>query len=192
MTRVDLWLDSDDVAAANQSGGFNFTVPDDAVRKGNLEDPADDKAKASWTQKLEIVEAKLYEDETKGDVTYDCITAEITFQVPASAVRPDGKTDPNAGKQHRVWYRVIPAALKNKQHPKYKANNFALGKLNAICRGVWGSQVFPHGAKVNLGDYFGGDNPPVVGKHVLTSMRASKWDGNRRDEITDIVPLEMV
>lgn len=191
MARVDLWLDSDDVAAANSSGGFNFIIPDDAVRKGNLDDPADDKAKASWTQTLDIVESKFYEDETKGDVTYNCVTAEVTFQVPPDAIRPDGKADPNAGKQHRVWYRVIPAALKNKQHPKYKANNFALGKLNGICRAIWGSEVFPHGAKVNLGDYFDGDRPAVVGNRVTAGMRASKWDGSRRDELTDFVPREM-
>jgi hypothetical protein len=191
MARVDLWLDSDDIASANTSG-FNFVIPDDAVRKGNLDDPNDDKARASWSQKLSIVEAKLYEDETKKDDTsYDCVVAEIVFQVPPDATR--GTTaDPNAGKQHRVWYRVVPAAMKNKVHAKYKANNFAIGKLSGICRAIWGSKVFPHGSKINFGDYFGGDPAAVVGQTVTANMRANKYNGERRDELTDFIPLEMV
>jgi len=192
--RVDLWLDDEDVASANTSGSFHFTIPDDAVRKGNLDDPNDDKAKASWSQRLYIIESKFYEDDAKGSKgteSYPCITGEVTFQVPPDALRGSA-TDPNAGKQHRVWYRVVPASMKNKTHPKFKASNYALGKLNAICRAIWGSKVFPSGERINLGEYFGGDSPPVVGNYVLSNMRASKWDGERRDEITDFVPLEMV
>jgi len=189
--RVDLWLDDDDIASANASGSFHFIVPPDAVRKGNLDDPNDEKAKASWVQQLQIIESKFYEDKTKGDIPLECVTGEVTFQVPMDASRAEGP-DPNAGKQFRVWYRVVPSAMKNKSHPKYKANNFALGKLNAICRAIWGSAVFPSGQKINLGEYFGGDNPPVVGNKVTSNFRASKWDGERRDEITDFIPLEML
>jgi hypothetical protein len=188
--RVDLWLDSDDIASANQSG-FEFQIPDDAVRKGNLDDPADEKAKASWTQKLDVVESKFYEDETKGDNPTDCVVAEIVFQVPSNALR-GATADPNAGKQLRVWYRVVPAALKNKNHAKYKANNFAIGKLSSCARAVWGSKVFPHGAKINFGEYFGGEPAPVVGNTVTAHLKAYKYNGNRKDEITDFIPLELV
>ena len=195
MSRVDLWLDDDDIAAASVSnnGGFLFEIPADAVRKGNLDDPKDDKARASWTQRLQIVESKFYEDQAngEGDTKYPCITAEISFQVPPNSARPDGTPDPNSGKQHRVWLRVVPSAMKDKQHPKYKANNFALGKLNGILRSIWGSQVFPSGVKINLGEYFGGDTPPVIHQHIVAEMRASKWNGKRRDEVSDLVPLEM-
>ena len=193
MARVDLWLDDDDVAAAQTAGQFTFQVPDDCTsRRGNLEDPNDDKAKASWTQKLEVIESKFYEDEAKDKDghTYPAICAEVQFQVPSDAVRK-GLPDPNAGKSHRAWYRVVPAAMKNKQHSKYKANNFNLGRMNSILRGIWGTAVFPHGTKVNLGEFYGGDSPPVVGKTVIANVRASKYEGERKDELTDFIPLEL-
>jgi len=195
--KVDLWLDSEDIASAQQSNSFNFEVPVDAVKKGNLDDPNDDKAKATWMQALDIVEVKFYEDETaptqKDASRYDCVTAEIKFQVPADATRSSGAADPNAGRSTTVWYRVVPAAMKNKNHAKYKANNFALGNLNGILRSIWGSSVFPHGASANLGDFYGSENgadAPVVGKRVLCTVKQSKYEGNKKDELRDFVPQE--
>lgn len=198
MSAIDLWLDEDDVAAANASTQFTFTPPDDAVRRGNLDDPKDDKAKATWVQSLEIVESKVYEDKTKpgsgGGEVFDAITFEVKFQVPGDARRPSGVPDPNSGKTQTAWYRVVPAALKNKQHPKYGATNFALGKLNGILRSIWGSAVFPHGTKVNLSEFYAGQAggpAPVVKQTVVANMRQNKYDGQKRDEFTDFVPAEL-
>jgi len=193
MPRVDLWLDEDDVRDAQTSGMFSFTVPEDAHVKGNIEDPRDEKAKATWTQTLEVVESKMYEDTTRdaGGNEYPSICMEVKFQVPSDALRQDGAADPNSGRSHTAWYRIVKAALKNKQHPKYKANNFNLSRANGMLRSIWGEAVIPHGAKVNLGDFFDGSPAPVVGKSVIATMKASRYDGNRRDELTDFVPLEL-
>ena len=196
MAQVDLWLDDDDIAAANAAGKFTFTVPDDAVKRGNLDDPNDDKAKAMWVQSLEIVEAKMYEDEArdKDGNTYPAICAEVKFQVPPDALRSTGEPDPNAGKNHMAWYRIVKAAIKNKQHPKYKANNFNLGRLNSILRSVWGSDGITHGTRVNFADFFhasDGQLPAVVGKTVVANVKASKYEGERKDELMDFVPLEL-
>ncbi len=194
MANIDLWLDSDDIASANASSGFLFTPPDDAVKRGNLADPADNKARADWPQtQLNITECKWYNGTTKDSngVEYPCVVAEVVFQVPPNALRPDGSPDPNSGKSHRVWWRVVPGAMKKKDHPKFKANNFAIGKLSGCLRSIWGSAIFPPGSKVNYGDYFGGDRPAVIGSTVSVGMRQSKWNGETKDELTDFVPLEL-
>lgn len=167
MGRVDFFLDDDDISAANAAGQFTFEVPADAATRGDLKDLMDEKARATWVQSLEIVESKMSDDVVRDDKgnEYPCIVAELLFQVPSDALRPkNGEPDPNAGRQTRQWYRIVPAAQKNKQHPKYKANNFNIGRLNGIVRGIWGLEVFPHGTKVNLGEFFSGDAP---GKSVV-------------------------
>lgn len=194
--QVDLFLDDDDCAAADSAGQFLFVLPDDAVKRGNLADLHDDKAKASWIQNFEVVESKMYEDTAKdGDGnTYDAICVEVKFQVPGGASRPDGSPDPNAGKTQTAWYRVVKAALKNKQHPKYKANNFNIARLHGILRSIWGTDVIPHGVRVNLADFFYGEDgtaPAVVAQKVVANVRQSKYEGKRRDELTDFVPLEL-
>lgn len=195
MERVDLWLDDDDIKSAHASTGFDFAIPADAVRRGDVEDPADLKGRADWAQVMTVQECKFYADQTKapagGGETYPCVTAEISFQIASDALRPNGEPDPNAGKQKRVWWRIVPAAMKNKQHPKYKANNFAIGRLSGLLRSIWGSTIFPPGQRVNYGEYFGGDNPPVVGQSVSCNIQASKWNGTRQDDITEFVPREM-
>lgn len=193
MGKLDLWLDDEDVKDAQSSGSFLFAIPSDAARRGNFEDPNDDKAKASWVQALEITESKQYEDKAKDKDgnEYDCITFELTFQVPPNTLRPKtGEPDPNSGKQHKAWYRIVPAAMKNKQHPKYKANNFNNGKLTGIVRAIWGSSAFPVGQKINLGDFFGTD--AVVNQTVIANMKARKYEGEPQNEIVDFVPREMV
>jgi hypothetical protein len=196
MAKIDMWLDETDIADGLASGRFLFEPPSDAVRRGDINDPNDDKAKASWVQRLEIVESKMYEDSTKDREghEYPAITVEVKFQVPAESLRPSGEPDKNAGRYLTAWYRIVPAAMKNKQHPKFKANNFSHGKAMQILRSIWGSQTFPQGQKVNLGDFFSADtgvNPPVVGKMVVANILQSKYEGKPRDEISDFVPLEL-
>lgn len=193
MAKLDLWLDSEDVRDAQNSSSFLFTIPDDAAKRGNFEDLNDDKAKATWVQRLQITEVKMYEDKTKDKEgnEYPSICFELAFTVPPDAMRPKtGQPDPNAGRQHRAWYRIVQAAMKNKQHPKYKANNFANGKLTAIVRAIWGSEAFPPGQRVNLGDFFGTDI--LVSQFVTATMKASKYDGEPKNELVDFVPLEMI
>jgi hypothetical protein len=202
MSKVDMFLDDDDIASANASQQYFFKPPSDAVLKGNLDDPGDEKARASWVQELEVVESKLYEDQTKGEHTYPCLTYELKLQVPAHALRPTGEADPNAGRSTTFWYRMVYAlapdgrklALKDKNHPKFKANSFNLGRLNGILRSIWGSSVFPSGTRVNLADYYyaeGSAIPAVTGKKIVAYIEQSKWNGKRRDELTDFIPFEL-
>lgn len=202
MSKVDMFLDDEDIASANASQQYFFTPPSDAVTKGNLDDPRDDKARASWVQTLDVIESKLYEDQTKGESVHPCLTYELKLQVPAHALRPSGEADPNAGRSTTFWYRMVytlapdgrKLALKDKNHPKFKANNFNLGRLNGILRSIWGSSVFPHGQRVNLADYYfaeGGATPPVVGKKIVAYIEQSKYKNKRRDELTDFVPFEL-
>jgi hypothetical protein len=154
----------------------------------------DEKARATWVQSLEIVESKMSDDVVRDDKgnEYSCLVAELLFQVPSDALRPKtGEVDPNAGKQTRQWYRIVPAAQKNKQHPKYKANNFNIGRLNGIVRGIWGAEVFPHGAKVNLGEFFSGDAPAVVGQKVVALVQQSRYNAKLKDELQDFIPPEL-
>lgn len=196
MARIDMWLDDDDVKEGLASGRFLLTPPNDAVKRGNLDDPKDLKARASWVQSMEVVESKMYEDSTKDKegLTYPCVVIEVNFQIPPNALRPTGEPDPNAGRQLRAWYRIVPAAMKNRQHPKFKANNFAHGKAMSILRSIWGSTSFPLGTKVNLGDFYGaedGANPPVIGRKIVGNIEQSKYEGKPKDELTDLVPLEL-
>lgn len=197
--QLDLWLDDDDISTADQSGSFAFVPPSDAATKGNLKNPLDDKAKATWQQTMQIAESKMYEvndiKDKKGN-TYEGIVIEVVFQVAPDAVRPTtGEPDPNAGRQQTVWYRVVPAALKNKVHPKYAANNFALGQTNGILRSIWGSNVFPKGAKVNLSEYFSAvdGTVAVVGQTVNCTVKQSRYSetGKLQDQFMDFVPAEL-
>jgi hypothetical protein len=190
--QVDYFLDDDDIKDADAAGRFLFDVPPDAVVRGNVKDGNDDKYKATWTQTLEVIEAKMYEDSTKDKQgnEYASVCVEVVFQVPSSAIRSqDGLPDPNAGKQARAWYRMVPAAQRNKQHPKFKANNWALGRLLGILRSIWGAEVIPHGTRPNLGEFYSGDQPPVVGKTVVATVKQYRYDGNLKDELTDFVEL---
>lgn len=194
MPEINLFVDSDDVAAAQAAGQFTFMVPSDAVKRGNLDDPNDDKAFAKWIQRLEVIESKWYEDTTKAGAngqTYPCIVAEVKFQVAPDAQRSNGEPDPNAGKTHTVWYRVVSAAMKEKLHPKYRANNFALGRMNGLVRAIWGTAAFPHGAKTNLANFYAGTPAPVVGKTIVANVKANRYEGERKDELTDFVPQEL-
>lgn len=193
MSKIDLWLDDDDVRDAQASGGgFVLAIPSDAATRGNFGDPNDDKAKATWVQQFTIVECKQYEDSTKDKAgnEYPSVCHEVKFQVAPNAIRPKtGEPDPNAGRTHTAWYRIVPKAMKNPQHAKFKANNFNNGKLTGIVRGVWGSEAIPPGVKLNLGDYFGTD--VLVGSTVLATVRNSKFEGEPRTELVDFVPLEL-
>jgi hypothetical protein len=193
MPKLDLWLDSEDVTAAQSSGSFILEAPSDAHKRGNFKDLNDDKAKESWVQRFEIVESKMYEevvtDKKTGD-EYESYTFELVFQVPPNALRPTGEPDINSGRQHRAWYRIVPAAMKNKQHAKYKANNFFNGKLTSIIRSIWGSAAFPPGQRVNLGDYFGTD--VLLKQSVVANVKNSKYEGEPKTELADFVPLEMI
>ena len=196
MSNINLFVDEDDIQAADAASQFTFAVPGDAVRRGNLDDPNDDKARATWVQKLQIVESKWYEDTTKDKQgnTYPCIVAEVGYQVPPDALR-GAEPDLNAGRNHRAWYRIVPSAMKNKMHPKYKANNFNLGRLHGVVRSIWGSGALPKGTRVDLSLFFGpkaGDAPAeVVGKFVVATMEGSRYEGKRKDELTDFVPQEL-
>lgn len=195
MANIDLWLDSDDIASANASSGFLFTIPSDAIKRGDFNNSGDLKARADWPQHtMTITECKWYNGTTKDKdgVEYKCIVAELSFQIPPDSLRPDGSPDPNAGRSHRVWWRIVPDAMKNKNHPKFKANNFALKQLGGCLRSIWGSAIFPTGERVNYGAYFGGDNPSVVGQTVSAGIRQARqaWNGEIQDEISDFIPLE--
>jgi hypothetical protein len=98
--QVDLFIDDEDVKAADAGNQFTLQVPDDAVQKG---DPKKGNVRKEWMQTLSIVESKWYEDETKDKDgnTYKCVTAELRFEVPSDATRK-GKADPNAGRQYQV------------------------------------------------------------------------------------------
>lgn len=193
MSKIDLWLDDDDVRDASATGGgFVFAIPSDAATRGNFADPNDDKAKATWTQVFTIIESKQYMDTTKDKQgnEYDSVCFEVKFQVAPDAVRPKtGEADPNAGRTHTAWYRIVPKAMKNPQHPKFKANNFNNGKLTGIVRSVWGSEAIPQGTKLNLGDYFGTD--VLLKSTVLATVRNSKYEGEPKTELVDFVPLEL-
>lgn len=193
MAQVDLWVDGDDLDEAQKSGQFVFDVPSDAVSRGNLNDPLDDKAKANWIQTMGVVESKVYDDVTEKDgVKYPCKVIEVKMQVASDALRPKtGEADPNAGRTHTAWYRIVPEAFKNKMHPKYKANNFNLGKAQALLRSIWGTEAIPHGVKVNLSDFYSGVTPPVIGQTITANMKASRYNGDRKDEITDFIPKEL-
>lgn len=192
--QVDYFLDQEDIDDANKSGQFLFDIPGDANSRGNMKDLNDDKAKATWVQVLEVVESKAYDDvakDKKGN-EYPATCFEVNFQVPANAIRPStGEPDPNAGRQTRAWYRLVPAAKGNKQHPKYKANNFTTAKLLGILRSIWGTDVVPHGTRPNLGEYFSGEEPLVVGKTVVAHVQQDKYEGKPQDQLTDFIPLEM-
>lgn len=195
MAQLNYFVDDDDIATGDESGSFAFTIPPDAALKGDLKNPTDDKAKAIWVQRLEIVECKFYEDTAKptqkDSQSRKCICAEIKFQVPSNAVRPTGGADPNAGKSTTQWYRLFPEAKKDKSHPRYGSNNFSQGSLNGILRSIWGSNVFPHGQQHNLGNFFGTTPPAVQGKSVVCTVTATRYDGKRKDELRDFVPLEL-
>lgn len=192
--QIDYFLDDDDIKDANNAGSFLFDAPSDAVVRGKKSDPNDEKYKATWIQSLEITEAKMYEDaaKDKDGNEYGAICIEVSFQVPSGAVRAkSGETDPNAGRNHRAWYRLVGEARKNPKHPKYKANNFNTGRVLGILRSIWGTAVIPHGTNPNLGDFFGDSPAPVVGKTVVAHMKQSRYKGEDRDELTDFIALEM-
>jgi hypothetical protein len=200
MGNINLFVDDEDMAAAEAASQFSFEVPPDAVSKGNLKDLNDSKAQALWIQHLEIVESKMYEDtaKDKDGNTYPCIVAEVKFQVPSNGMRViagQAVPDPNAGRSMTQWFRIVPAAMKNKAHPKYKANNFANGKLLGIARSIWGTAVIPHGVKTDLANFFDpaapGTNAAVVGGTVVTNLRQNRYEGKLRDELTDFVPKEL-
>jgi hypothetical protein len=193
MGTINLFVDDDDVQAADAASQFCFEPPKDAVRRGNLDDPNDDKARATWVQRLQVTEARWYEDTAKDKTgnTYPCIVAEVSFQTPPDA-RRGAEPDPNAGRSHRAWYRIVPAAMKEKQHPKYKSNNFNLGRMHGIIRSVWGSNALPKGTRVDLSKFFDGQPAPIVGKMIVCTMEGSRYEGKRKDELTDFVPLELI
>jgi hypothetical protein len=200
--QVDYFLDDEDIKGANESGKFLFTVPDDAVARGKRDPSAgeqpDPKFKATWTQSLEVTESKVYEDVSKdrNGNEYSATVFEVAFQVPSNSIRVingEPQADPNAGKSHRAWYRLVPAAKGNKAHPKFKANNFNLARLLGILRSAWGTNVIPHGTRPNLGEYFSGETPAVVGAAVVSTMKQFRndYDGELKDELTDFVALEL-
>lgn len=193
--QINFFVDDDDIATADESGSFAFIVPPDAAVKGNLKDPMDDKARATWVQRLEIVDCKWYEDTAKPSQKdaqeRKCVCAEIKFQVPPDALRPTGSPDPNAGKSTTQWYRLFHEAQKNKSHPRFGSHNFSLSSLNGILRSIWGTEVFPHGQKHNLGNFFGTTPPAVTGKFVVCMVNGSRYEGKRKDELRDWVPLEL-
>lgn len=199
MGNINLFVDDEDVDAADAASQWTFEVPPDAVRKGNLKDIADDKARAEWVQRLQIVASKMTEDVTEKDGTkYPCVVAEVQFQVPADAQRKSGEgygPDPNAGRKMTQWYRIVPSAMKNPQHPKFKANNFAYGKLLGIARSAYGTSVIPRGVKTDLATFFDspgdGQTPVIVGQSIVANIRQSRYEGKLRDEFTDLIPLEL-
>jgi hypothetical protein len=200
MGNINLFVDDEDMAAAEAASQFTFEVPLDAVTKGNLKDLNDDKAQALWVQRLEVIESKMYEDtaKDKDGNTYPCVVAEAKFQVPANGMRVvagQAVADPNAGRSITQWFRIVPSAMKNRAHPKYKANNFANGKLLGIARSIWGTAVIPHGVRTDLAQFFDtagpGQSAAVVGGTVVVNVRQNRYEGRLRDELTDFVPKEL-
>lgn len=198
MAKIDYFLDDEDIKDVDAGSTFLFDPPSDANIRGTLkdrQDPTENKYKATWVQTLEIVEAQMKSGEKVSDDDgneYEALLIELVFQVPANAIRTKtGEADPNAGRQHRAWYRLVPGARKQKDHPKYRFNNFNTSRAMGVLRSIWGSGVFPSGVQANLGEYFSGDSPPVVGQTVTATFKQSKYDGKAKDELSDFVPLEL-
>ena len=183
----DVFVTPEDITAANEASSFLFQIPVDAARKGRPEEP--DGGKASWKQEFVIVGLKAENGELedkKNSVTYPCLTIEVDFQVPPDAQRvlTSGEVvpDPNAGRSLKQWYRLVNAARGDKNHPKYKAYYFNLGRLKGIIMAA-GFEVPADG--FSLKAYFGTD---VLVNQRLTALVDRTWfEGRAKDEVSSFL-----
>lgn len=166
--------------------GFALTEPHDAAIKGDINRPGN--GIATWGQIFLIESSKVTQDEK--DPTTRVV--EITYQVAPDATRPDGGVDPNAGRDLKQFYRITQPALTDKNHQKRGKTMFDLAKLKSLA-GAIGFDTQGQGLK--LGVFFNGqeDGTPafVVGKTVSTVAKNSWYEGKKRTEITDFIPLSV-
>lgn len=174
----DLFVDSEVLDEAAQ--GFLLTIPEDAAKSGNPLRPG---GKASWGQDLTIEYSKVAPDEKDAGV----LVFEVGFQVPASSIRSNGNPDPNAGRSFKQWYRITRAAVSSPSHDKFKATKFNLGQLKKLLGALGISDL---SGNVNLGSYFGGSTPPIVGMNLSVVMKRSWYEGKAKDEISDFISPE--
>lgn len=170
-----LIIDSQTIADANAASSFVWEVPDNAHVKGDHTKPG---GVASWSEIVEVTSSAMGDDEKEPGTT--CI--KLQFTVPADV------TSVNVGRQaHQMWLRVTPAAFHNKNHEKYKRNNFAIARLNGLLRAC-GFEI-PSGESVDYGAYFdspdAGTPSPVVSQRVVAYMKKRWYEGKPQMEITD-------
>lgn len=185
---ADVFVTPEDIDEANKASSFLFTVPPDAVRKGN---PEKSGGAATWSQTFSISAVTLEHGEIKDKTgTYTGLTAQIEFTVPPGSERQlatgEMVADPNAGRSLRQWYKLVDGAQGNKEHKKYKAFYFNLGRLKALLASA-GWQV--PGAGFSLKQYFGSDI--LIGATVNTLMKRDWYEGKPKDEISDFIAPEI-
>lgn len=165
--------------------GFALVEPQDAAIKGDIKSPGN--GIATWGQIFLIESSKVTQDEQDADTRI----VEITYQVAPDAMRSYGP-DPNAGRDLKQFYRITGAALGDKNHKKRGKTMFDLAKLKSLA-GAIGFDTQGQGLK--LGVFFNGqeDGTPafVVGKTVSTVAKNSWYEGKKRTEITDFIPLSV-
>src|SRR5690349_16408059 len=111
-----LIVDSETIAQANAASTFLWDVPEDAHVKG---DHNKDGGTATWSEIVEVTSSSVDEDEQEKGTAL----IKVGVTVPADV------TSSNVGKPALVlWMRVTPAAFRDKNHAKYKRNNFAIGR----------------------------------------------------------------
>lgn len=182
MAKVQLLIDPETAAAANAAVSGKLLPPENAVVKGKTK---------KWMQTLEISAATgEYKDEpfTAGDPKDPRFSFTIKFIVP-----PDvDAADPNNGRPFTQWYDVRPDAFHNPSHPRYKANNFTIGRLNALLRAT-GFEI-ASGEVVDYGEYFSadeGEKSMVDSLRVIALVREYEdKNGEMRQTIDDFLPVE--
>lgn len=183
---MDLFVSPEDLAEAAKASSFLFTIPDDAARKG---DP-NKGGSAAWAQSFAISGVKMEAGTTKdkSGTEYPAIVVEMGFDVPVDATRAVGGSivpDVNAGRSMKQWYYLVPEAAGNKEHPKYKAHYFALGKLKSLLSSA-GFSVPDAGFSLKA---FFGTQDILLGQKINTLMKRSWYEMKAKDEISDFISV---
>lgn len=178
-------IDGDTINEALETTSRLFAIPDHAARKG---DPQKNGGEARWTQTFEITRST-------GKVEDGQVIFEIDYTQPADAT--DGSPK-NMGKSLRQWYRITVAAIKNKEHEKFKGTNWTIARLSALLRGCGlGDAIVAakaEGRSLDFGAYLTPRDGTtwVLGKRIVGSVHHSWYNGKPQQQITDVLDPMLV
>lgn len=182
MAKVQLLIDPETAAAANAAVSGKLIAPEHAVVKGKTK---------KWMQTLEISDA-TGEFKTEGFNAGDPPDPRFSFTVKFTIPPDVDATDPNNGKPFTQWYDIRPDAFHNPAHLRYKANNFAMGRLNSLLRAV--GFILPVGEGVDYGEYFSadeGERSAVASMRTIALIREyDDKNGVSRQTIDEFLPVE--